>query len=396
MGPITIAFTVHVPQRLRTDYSFFEIGKDHQYFDTRATRLMVETMAQQCYLPSAQVLYDLLRRHEGRFRFSLSISGPALRLLSAYAPDTLEAYKRLIKTGWVELLGESSYHSLASLKSPKEFSGHLASYRKTAQELFGVNPQAFRHTEMIYQDNVAKLVEEAGYRTMLAEGLTGIGEAKSPQQIYHATGGKLRVLLRHPHLSEDVSKRFSDPSWAERPLTVEKYASWLQTASHEGDTVNLFMDARALGHWNVKESGIFDFLWHLPETILAKGLSFATVSEAAAAPPAGPISVPVATSWAAPERDLSSWTGNPLQDSALQYLYELEKAVVRSKNEELLALWRDLQEADYLDWMCTRRLSGGTPHRQPSPFASPYDGYVAYINMLNDFRETLKAAGVRV
>lgn len=395
MGPVTFVVNTHLPDRLRADYSFFEIGKDHRYFDAHATRMIVEGMAASCFLPTAQVLYDLVRRHEGRFRFSLAISGPALRLLKTWAPDTLEAYRRLLKSGHVELLGETSHHSLASLKSSKEFQSQVQLFRKMAQELLGASPQVFRHTELVYQDGIGKLVEEAGYRGILAEGLAGMGETRSPQKVWTNASGKLKILLRHPHLSEDLSVRFSNPGWPEHPLSAEKYADWLHRAAQEGDTVNLFTDARTFGHWNAKEGGIFDFLWHLPEAVLSKGLSFATASEAIAAPPAGPLPVPVATSWAAPERDLSSWCGNPLQDSALQYLYELEKGVVKAKSDELTDLWRNLQDADYLDWMCTRRLTGGTPHRQPSPFASPYDGYVAYINMLNDFKETLKSSGVR-
>lgn len=129
--------------------------------------------------------------------------------------------------------------------------------------------------------------------------------------------------------------------------------------------------------------------------MLGRGLAFGTPSEAAAEASSGPAQVPIATSWAGPERDLTPWMGNPLQDSALQYL-DLEKPVFRTKDEDLIETWRGLQDADYFDWMCTRRLTGGTPYRQPSPFASPYDAYVAFINMLNDFREVLKSGGVRV
>lgn len=396
MNAICFSLTVHAPARLRTDYSFFEIGKDHRYFDEPASRAWLEGVIARCWQPAVQVLYDLVRRHEGRFRFGLSLSGPSLRLMERHAPETLEAFRRLLRTGCVELIGETSHHSLAALHSPKEFTAQLALYRKQAKSLFDAAPAVFRNTELIYSDAIGRLAEEAGYKTVLAEGFAGAGSARSPQQIWQVAAGQARLLLRHAWLSEDLANRFSDRSWQEYPLSAEKYGAWLKTASTEGPAVNVFADIRALGEWNNKDSGIFDFLWHFPDSVLGRGLSFTTPSETAIETSSGPAQVPVGTSWAGPERDLTPWMGNPLQDSALQYLYDLEKPVFRTKDEDLIETWRSLQDADYFDWMCTRRLTGGTPYRQPSPFSSPYDAYVAFINMLNDFREVLKSGGVRV
>jgi alpha-amylase len=105
------------------------------------------------------------------------------------------------------------------------------------------------------------------------------------------------------------------------------------------------------------------------------------------------IDCPYFTSWADIERDLTAWLGNPLQNSAIDLAYRLEDSVKKSKDENLIAIWRKLLTSDHFYYMCTKWFSDGDVHKYFNPYESPYDAYVIYANVLNDLIETLKSKG---
>lgn len=385
MPAVVLHFSLHSPVRLRTDYHFFQIGKDHRYEDENRSRLAVENLVRRSTLPTNQVLYDLIRRHEGRFRISFSLSGILLEQLLRFAPEALESFRTLVKTGCVEIAGGTYYHSLACLFSSKEFETQVDLHKKKVAELFAVTPATFGNTGLLYRNTLAESVEKCGFKTLLAEGRGPHLGFHSAQKIYTAKDRpKLKLLLRDDRLSEDLSIRFGNPSWNEHPLTAGKYVSWIRNSVQEGDSANLFLNHAAFGLHHPKESGIYDFLWHFPEEVLDRGgLSFQTPSESAANRHAHSVlDVPEWTS-ESEGRDLSSWKKNPMQESALEYLYSLEKAVLKTKDAALIHQWRKLQSADFFQAML------GSGNADMLGFPTPYDAYVGFVNILNDFKEQL-------
>ena len=67
----------------------------------------MEKIAKKCYLPANQVLFDLIHCHP-EFKISYSFSGVALEQMEKYAPEVLESFQRLVKTGNVEILGRKA------------------------------------------------------------------------------------------------------------------------------------------------------------------------------------------------------------------------------------------------------------------------------------------------
>src|SRR5689334_22159628 len=87
MTSVCFYFQVHQPFRLRK-YSVFDA--DPFYFDNVANKAICEKVANKCYRPATAKILDLVRRHEGRFRVSYSISGVALEQFEQWCPDVLE------------------------------------------------------------------------------------------------------------------------------------------------------------------------------------------------------------------------------------------------------------------------------------------------------------------
>ena len=383
---ICLYFQVHQPTRLRL-YRFFEIGKDSHYYDDFTNRTILRRIAQKCYLPMNAQILDLIRETKGAFKVAFSISGSALEQFERYAPEVLDSFKALAATGKVEFLCETYNHSLSSLASKQEFEHQVNKHKAAVERIFGVTPTAFRNTELIYSDGIGEQVYDLGFKTMLTEGARHIMGWRSPNFVYtNPIQPKLRLLLRNYNLSDDIAFRFSDKNWNGWPLTAEKYASWVEAALQNDDTLNLFMDYETFGEHQQAESGIFDFLKALPAALLAKGFSFNTPAEVARMhQPVAPLHVPDPISWADEERDLSAWLGNELQNEAFHKVYAIGAKVKRTKDEELTKTYRMLQESDHFYYMCTKFFSDGAVHSYFNPYDTPYEAFINYMNVLSDF-----------
>ncbi len=393
-------FQVHQPFRLRR-YGVFDIGNNHDYFDEKKNREVCRKVAKKCYLPANATILELIRNTNGRFRCAFSITGVALEQFEKYAPEVLESFKELAKTGHVEFLSETYYHSLSYLYSKEEFKKQVMIHRKKIKQLFGQTPTIFRNTELIYNNELAKFIEGMGYKGILAEGADHILGWRSPNFLYTpVTCSKIKLLLKNYKLSDDIAFRFSNRGWKEWPLTAEKYTHWINSINGNGETVNLFMDYETLGEHQWEDTGIFEFLRHFPYRVLEHpDNNFKTPSEVVRAyQPKAELDIHSFISWADIERDLSAWLGNQMQQSSIKELYMLEKAVIGSKDRQLVDDWRKLQISDHFYYMCTKWFSDGDVHKYFNPYDSPYESFIAFMNILNDIISRLGPgnAAVRV
>ncbi|HET9238296.1 MAG TPA: glycoside hydrolase family 57 protein [Oligoflexus sp.] len=392
MTSVCFYFQVHQPFRLRKDYDFFRIGTDSHYEDDEANAGILNKVADKCYRPMNQLLLEEIHRWKGKFRVAFSISGVCLEQMERWTPDVIESFQRLVDTGCVEILSETYYHSLASLFSPDEFIEQIALHRAKVLELFHYDPVVFRNTELIFQDRIATVIEELGYRGMIAEGADRILAWRSPNYLYQpAPCRRMALLLKNYRLSDDIAFRFSNRGWESWPLRSETFASWVHQVAGNGEVINLFMDYETFGEHQWVDTGIFDFMRALPGDVLAHpDFSFATPREVIERyQPIGKLSFPDPVSWADVDRDLTAWLGNSIQDSSAERIYRLEGLVKSLGDPELLHTWRKLQTSDHFYYMCTKWFADGDVHKYFSPYESPYDAHVIYNNVVSDFEETL-------
>jgi alpha-amylase len=392
MTSLCFYFQVHQPFRLRKDYDFFKIGWDHHYEDHASNSAIMQKVADKCYRPMNELLLQSIKAWKGRFRLAFSISGVCLEQMELYAPDVIESFQRLVATGCVEILGETYYHSLASIFSPEEFVTQIQQHRCKVKELFGYEPVVFRNTELILQNRISEMIEELGYKAMIAEGADRILGWRSPNFIYQAEPcKKMALLLKNYRLSDDIAFRFSNQSWEAWPLQAETFAQWVHQVAGNGEVVNLFMDYETFGEHQWAETGIFHFMRALPGQILSHpDFDFSTPRELLEKYQAiGKLSFPDPVSWADVDRDLSAWLGNSIQDSSAERVYRLEGMVKGLGDAELLHVWRKLQTSDHFYYMCTKWFSDGDVHKYFNPYESPYDAHIIYNNVLSDFEETV-------
>jgi alpha-amylase len=391
MPDVCLYFQVHQPNRLLS-YDFFRIGENAVYEDEAMNREILNKVSEKCYLPANRMFQQLVERNEGRFRMALSISGIVIEQMERWRPDVLESFKQLVASGSVELLAETYYHSLSFVHSNKEFDRQVDMHLEKLEEVFHVRPRVFRNTELIYNDAIAAKAETMGFDGVIAEGVEQNLGGHSPNFLYRApTTARIKTLLRNIRLSDDLGFRLSDSAWPEHPLTPEKFAGWL--AGCEGDVVNLFMDYESIGEHQWEDTGIFKFWQNLPDAVSDAGLQWVMPSEAVELYRASrEYSSDRITSWADAERDLSAWMGNVMQQEAIAKVHRLEQEILAVNDPALTDTWAKMQTSDHFYWMSTKGGTDGSVHSYFTPYPSPYDAYIYFMNVLADLQIRLRRA----
>lgn len=397
---IVLYLHVHQPFRVR-EYSIFDAGVSHDYFfaqsyeDRTSNERIAHKVAEKSYIPTNRTLLELLNAHS-EFRLSMSITGTVIEQLEMWSPEALQSFKDLVATGRVEIVGETYHHSLAFFYSREEFEHQVQMHRDKVQQVFGVSPQVFRNTELSYNNDIAYWADKAGYKGILAEGWDPVLGWRSPNFVYRpAYTENIRLLMKNYRLSDDIAFRFGDRNWAGWPLTADKFANWLND-THDGTNFDLFMDYETFGEHQWDESGIFDFLRHLPqEWLKTPGNTFATVSEAIDQFEAKDfVDSPQTITWADTERDLSAWLGNGMQQQAIHALYDLQNPILGTGDLSLIEDWRRLQASDHVYYMCTKWWGDGDIHAYFSPYENPYDAFIAFMNAYHDLKFRLAEKGI--
>jgi alpha-amylase len=380
---LVLYFQVHQPLRLRR-FKFFDIGSGSSYFDNELNREILERIARECYLPANMLLLRLIKKNPA-VKIAFSISGITLDQLDEYTPEVLYSFRALAETGCVEFLAETQYHSLACMIPGREFEEQVQEHSDKIYEYLGVRPSVFRNTELIYSDDIGNRVAQLGFTGIFCDGVEKILGYRSPHHLYqHPEQNGLKILLRNYRLSDDIAFRFRQN---EELLTADKYLSWLNGIPADQSLINVAMDYETFGEHQKKASGIFTFLEELLGKIARqKNLRMVTPSEAIREEqPREKLSVPHLVSWADRERDLSAWLGNPIQQDAFDTLTSLESKIQTIGDPVLLKCWRLLQTSDHFYYMSTKTDDDGNVHSYFSPYPSPYEAFINYMNVLSDF-----------
>ncbi len=380
MKNICFYFQIHLPFRLKR-YRFFEIGNDHYYYDDFQTGERIANMVENSYLIANRTISEMIRSSNGKFRCAFTISGVTLELLEQYSPETIDSFKELAKTGSVEFLAEPYAHSLSSVYDPDEFERQVTMHADKIEALFGKRPTALFNAELIYSDEIGELVSKMGYKTMLIDEAKHIMGWKSPNYVYnHSYIPKLKLLVRNHKLSDDMAFRFTNLN-----LTAEKFISWITSLPESETLVNIGMGYEIFGVVQKAYTGIFDFMKALPYHAMEQEISFVLPSEISKkTDSAGALQVPYPISWVGNDKDLTPWTGNDLQQEALNKLYAVGERVRLCTDKPLLLDWLILQSTDHFRYMSHKDTFG-------THYESAYEAFMNYMNVLADFLERVDA-----
>ncbi len=383
MRTICLYFEIHQICHLKR-YRFFDIGKDHYYYDDYANETHITEVTQRSYIPALSTLLEMINNSNGYFKVALSISGVALEQLEIYAPDVIDLLKQLADTGCCEFLAEPYSHGLSSLANDDCFVEEVKRMCVKVKQMFGTTPKVFRNSSLIYSDEIGAVVASMGFKGILTEGAKHILGWKSPHYVYHCNmAPNLKILLRDYKLSDDISLRFSNSEWSEYPLFADKYMNWVDSFPPEDQIINIFMELKALGMVQPLSSNILEFLKALPACAKEKGITFSTPTEIVTkSKSVSALDVSYPISWTDEERDTSSWLGNVMQREAFEKLYSVAERVHICNDRRIKQDWDYLQASSNFRFMTTKNtglwLDRGI-------YDSPYDAFTNYMNILGDF-----------
>lgn len=406
MSKICLYFHLHQPYRLG-EMNVFDLGTNVTYFknsDRDVNREVFKKVAQKSYLPMLSLLLKLARHHAD-FRVSLSLPGVFIEQALAYESKVLDLIKKLVATGKCDILAETYYHSLAFLYSKEEFIFQIKKQIKTIQKYFGLTPTVFRNTELIYANYIATMIKSLKFRGILTEAVDYYLQGAKKTQLFLSYGPeKTPLLLKHAQLSDDVAFRFSNRFWESYPLTAEKYLDWVQIYP-ENEYINLFMDFETFGEHQWADTGIFNFFEHFVEQFLAKPWNQfclpkdvcqevwdkkKTLAKGQKIQDFYPIyDVPNLISWADVDRSITAWRDNAFQYDSLRLIYDLRSDILKTRNRQLIDIWRKLQASDHFYYMCTKWSADGDVHAYFSPYRDPYEAYRLYSIVLADLKHRL-------
>lgn len=379
MKKICLYFEIHQIVHLKR-YRFFDIGRDHYYYDDYENERSINDIAERSYVPALQTLIQMCKEHP-EFRVAFSLSGCGLEQLEFHAPQVIDLLQELNATGQVEFLCEPYSHGLASLANEESFAAEVKHMSDTIKEKFGKRPTVFRNSSLIYNDDIGAQVAAMGFKGMITEGAKHVLGWKSPHYVYHcASDNRLKLLLRDIKLSEDITERFSHTDWSEYPLFADKWLDWIANTPEGENVINIFGELVTFGILQPLSSNILDFLKAIPALAKERGIGFALPSEVCAEKSVGALEVPYSISWVDEERDTSCWLGNVMQREAFNKLYSVADRVRVCGDRRIQLDWDSLQASNNFRFMNTKP---GCQYR--GMYDGPYDAFTNYMNILGDF-----------
>jgi alpha-amylase/alpha-mannosidase (GH57 family) len=373
MPLVTFYFQLHQPFRLHPDRG--------QFLWDKVNRDVFLKVAEKCYLPATRMFTELIAKNPG-FKITLSMSGMLLEQAELYQPEVIKALQELLDAGQerhqVEYLDETYYHSLTSLfmdPQKQEFRDQVSLHRDKIRKLFGIFPTSFRNTELMYNNNIADVVADMGYLSILCEKredmFTQADRPISPNAVFRAKDSRLIVIPRNRELSDDVAFRFPH-----QPIAAEQYAAFI--AKIDGEAVLLGYDYEHIGEHIWEDKGIFEFWRGLPEALARHdNIVIANPTEVAerfkdADCPTLDIHGLSTSSWADAGRDTFGWLGTMTQHELFQDIQKMESEA-RQAGGELLTKWRQLTTSDHVYFIHERI---GEDHAVHAYF-NPYGGSIA-------------------
>jgi len=163
--------------------------------------------------------------------------------------------------------------------------------------------------------------------------------------------------------------------------------------------VLIYIDFETFGEHHWPESGIFDFLYHLPREVGKwKNVKWVKISELLRREPVDAIDVKWFISWADTDRDLSAWLGNSMQRAAFEAVKALEPLVRKINTPEVWETWRRLLTSDHFYYMSTKFAGDEEVHSyfRGEVYANPYEAFTNYMNIIQDFKVELEEVAAQV
>lgn len=378
MKSLSLVFYTHQPIFLK-NYRFFEIGKDHNYFNTSFNTEAIQKLEQKSFRPVNKLLLDIFQRTDIHFKISFSLSGTTLDLLETSSPSLIKDLKTINDLGSVEFLSQIYSHSILSLKCQHEFMQQTIAQKQKIFNIFGQIPKTFLNASGYAPSTLIKVLPELGFKVWVQP--KNLQEELLPAEhpnFYKTeteTNQKLGVLMANNLFVQNLFK-------SEKPEKLDcqyfkKILSWIENNFKENEVLCLLFDFADLHQGSPYGKHVLQLLKNLPDFAKEKGIGFFTPSELQLTNKYKSAQVPKCGSeFSKQENTLDT---NALQSEIIVLLNSLKEKVYATKNKEILKTWFYLQDKWHFRQL--ENLNGAGLGMQDTAVKT----YINLRNILKDF-----------
>jgi alpha-amylase len=276
---LSIYTVIHQPQRLRLPAreipgktKMSDLGK--YLFDDELNKYYLNKVARECYVPAMNEFIKIL---DNGFKMSVGMSVSFIEQVEMWDSRLFALLKKFIGHENVELICVEPYHSFIFYFDIELFMERMKWARDYLEKTFNKKIKITDTTEMFISNEVFFALQKVGFDAAMMDGRGWVLGWREPTHVYTHGNQKMKLLARHLNLSDDVGYRFSNRTWHGYPLKADNYAYWIMEA--RGDFVQLGWDFETFGEHHKMDTGIFDFIRHLPGELEQRGIKTYTPSE---------------------------------------------------------------------------------------------------------------------
>ena len=390
MKNICLYFQIHHPFSFQT-FRFFDIGESKSYYNEREIEREILDAVTNYYLPTNNYLLKLIHQNKENLKLSFNISCPALDQFLIYAPQLITSFIQLADTGQVEFTGSTDSNSIISLSDMKyEFIRSIKLNQERTEYYFGQKPKLFVNTDLLFNNQIAGIVAEAGYSAILTNGTKKILQWRSSNYLYSTEDQKhIKVLFRNENISNELSSILTNPDKTETRKQVKELLAAMSAYQTDEPIINIYLNYKSLGGTNrLEKQRLFQTFVSkiIKNQICNFGLSsqmmeqYGSVSEIGTEEP---------ICWVE-YFNSAYYPGNELQKDAIRQLYKLSKKVENAADDNLKTDWKNLQSSDHFHLMDEGHPDYNLNYSALNTYKSKYDAFINYMNILEDFRLRLK------
>lgn len=211
-------------------------------------------------------LLKVLRAHP-QLKFNLHFSGPVLRALNWFDPETLALVKAGLVAGQFELLGGAYAENVLYLADDWDAAQQISLYREVLHAALGVKPTTFWNSGRTWRQSLVPLMAKGGYTTTLVEDhiLHSAGLVDPVPSLTALEGSSLTLVYDDTLLRS----RFNYAAWFGRRKQLFDYLR--QMAARPGSRRFMLAyaeNAEAMGLWGWERGYLPQATWHYLDVLL--------------------------------------------------------------------------------------------------------------------------------
>ncbi|MBN2407630.1 MAG: glycoside hydrolase [Elusimicrobia bacterium] len=347
---LSIYTIIHQPQRVKLPAAEIPAtvkpaSLKKYMFDDEMNKYYLNKIDNECYTPALEQFITLLDKG---FKISLGISVSFIQQAELWNKPLMQLLKRFISHQNVELVCVEPYHSFIFYMDIDLFMKRMTWAKGYLEEKFGKKITMTDTTEMFMSNEVYFALQKLGFEGAVMDGRAWVLQWRSPTYLYHHKDQQMKLVARHLNLSDDVGYRFSNKSWHGYPLKADDYAHWIKEAG--GDFVFLGWDFETFGEHHKKDTGIFDFIRHLPDEIKKRNVNMMNPGEIVRkfSKKSNPLEVPEFGSTWAGSGGMEFFLGNMAQQAIFRLMHHVVNKAKLTGNKTLLDIAIKLTQSDNL------------------------------------------------